>query len=123
MCVRRPKTLYVPTGPECEILMGRIHCLYKKLIYRFHAAERPSIYDCREQTLSPDNSQPALIQAQLCTDFTDFHHIRGRFEGNNVRNMELNISLYFTMMEQVLLNVFITQFALFSSSGNINKNF
>ena len=62
LCIHRPETLKVSTGPGRKNLMGQIHCLYNNVIYRLYAATNQWINESREPALRPDNNQLALIR-------------------------------------------------------------
>ena len=62
-------------------------------------------------------------ESQLCTEGTDLHHVTWRFEENNVRVLELNVSPKFAQMKQVVAIVRTTQPTKFSSTSKINKRF
>ena len=62
-------------------------------------------------------------ETNLSTKRADLHHITGRFERKNVRVLELNVFPKFTLMKQVVLNVYSTQSTTSCSSFNLNKRF
>ena len=74
------------------ILQGRIHCLYNKVIDHVFVATSQPINDLREQMFRIDTSQLALIRVSIVQKAYNLHHITWRFEGNNVRIVEFNIS-------------------------------
>ena len=57
----------------------------------------------------------------MCTKRTDLHQMTGRFEENNVRVLELNVSPMFALMKQVVLNVKNAQSKISSTNSIINK--
>ena len=59
----------------------------------------------------------------MCTKRPDFYHVTGRFEENNVRVVELNVSPKFYMMKQVVLKKYSAQSTKTSTSNNIKKRF
>ena len=65
-------------------------------------ATSQSTIDRRVKRLRLDTNQLALIWDPLGNKRADLHHITGRFEENNVRVPELNVSPSFAWMEQVV---------------------
>ena len=58
----------------------------------------------------------------MCSNCTVLRHMTGRFEENNVRVSELNVSLNI-VLKQVVTNINSFQYTMSSSCNNIKKCF
>ena len=69
------------------------------------------------------SSQLALIPLPIVFNCSELHHIRQRFEENNVRVLELELSPKFALIKQVVPNVKGSQSTMSSSSRNTDNWF
>ena len=122
-CVHCPKSLIASDGQGYESLRERIRCLCNNVIGCLLEATSQKLSDRREQMLRLKTSQRAWIRAPAARKLTDLHHILWRFEENIARVLEVNVSLKFASMKQIVPKMKSDQSTLYSSSGKINKRF
>ena len=60
---------------------------------------------------------------KLCTERAEMHHNTMRFEKNNVRVLELNVSPKFALMKQVVLDLNSIHSTVSSSHNDLDKCF
>ena len=105
------------------ILKEWIQCLCSNVVNHLFVATSQSTTDPMVQTWRFNTSDLTLIQDQLCTKLADLYHIKGRFEGNIVRVLELNVWPEFVLIKQIILIVNSTQCTMSSNSSSIVKGF
>ena len=77
---------------EKKILTRSIHLLYNNKICGPYTATNQPIKDRQKRRYISIPVNQLWSMTQLRTERTDLHHIRWRFEENDVRVLELNIS-------------------------------
>ena len=88
-----------------------------KVVNRPFVATSQSTNDRGVQMLRLNSNRLTLARTQLCTERADLNHGMGRFEENNMRVLELNVSPKFALMKQVLFDITSNQSTESSSAA------